>query len=165
LSKEIYLRLPLPEDADLMWQIETDSENMLYTTFRSEISKEDIESFILSDHNIYKYHQIRYSVIFENKAIGFYDLYDADFDNKKAGIGIIIKSGLRSKGLGSSALKVLEETTNIEYGLQTLYAVVAKENTSAQKFFQSNGYKLKIPGSGVQIFPSSLYFEKNIKSN
>jgi len=157
----ISLRLPLPEDADLMFQIENNDDFAIYSKGKKEkLSINDIHSFILSDHNLIKYGQIRYTVLVEKKAIGFFDLYDLDLIGKKSAVGLIIHPDFQQKGWGSKALLELEAIASFEHGMKKLYAVVETSNIPAISFFKQAAYRSKIPASDVQIFPKSIYLEK-----
>lgn len=160
-TSKISLRTPLPEDLQLMLEIENNPENRLFSRLEHRVFSEDeILSFILSNHDLKTYGQIRYTVVTENNPIGFFDLYDVDFVALKAGIGIIVHPAYQHRGFGTLALTKLESIARIEHGLKKLYAVVDKNNTIALSFFKKMAYRSAIPKSDVQIFPNSVYFEK-----
>jgi len=161
IENQVYLRLPLPEDLDLMWEIESDVKNRSFASENAfNLTKEELFQFILSDHDFIKYGQLRYTAVINHVPIGFFDLYDLSLEKHSAGIGIILAEQYRGKGFASQSLMLLEQYAKLEHGLKKLYAVVAKSNESAKNFFQKNAYKMKIPASDVQIFHHTYYLEK-----
>ncbi|MFN4121788.1 MAG: GNAT family N-acetyltransferase [Flavobacteriales bacterium] len=162
-DKKLFLRTPLPDDLELMLEIENNPANKEFSKQEHrDYGHEEMLAFILSNHDLKMHGQIRYTAVADQNPIGFFDLYDADFIGLKAGIGLIVHPNYQHMGLGTLALSELENIAHLEHGLRKLYAVVDKDNVTAIRFFRKMAYRSAIPEGDVQIFPKSVYLEKNL---
>jgi diamine N-acetyltransferase len=162
-DKKLFLRTPLPDDLELMLEMENNPQNKAFSRQEFRIfSREEMLAFILSNHDLKLHQQIRYTAVTDQDPIGFFDLYDADFIGLKAGIGLIVHPNYQHMGLGALALSALENIAQLEHGLRKLYAVVDKNNAKALNFFKKMGYRSAIPKGDVEIFPKSVYLEKRL---
>lgn len=62
--------------------------------------------------------------------------------SRTAEITIYLNSQHKARGIGSQALRFLEEQA-VEFGFHTLIAVICTENESSMHMFQKQGYTLK----------------------
>ena len=75
--------------------------------------------------------------------LGLIDVFDFDFKNKRAGIGIVIKdSAQRAKGYGSEALQLLIAYSFKHLNLHQLYCHILETNTASLKLFQGQGFEI-----------------------
>ncbi len=134
----ISLRLPNEQDFNLMLEIETNPENLKYTSMeKPEIGQ--IWAFLVSDHDLHANHQIRFVIQFNNQGIGFIDLYEADFILHEAYVGIFLLNQYRNKNLASIALRKLKDYAFLQ-NLFSLHAEITEDNTVSINFFNKNGF-------------------------
>ena len=79
---------------------------------------------------------------YENESIGLIDLFDFDFKNKRAGVGILIKSEQnRQHGYGKEALELLINYSSNQLHLHQLYCNISENNNTSIKLFSNQGFK------------------------
>ncbi|MDA1226147.1 MAG: GNAT family protein, partial [Bacteroidetes bacterium] len=76
----------------------------------------------------------------EANSYGFIDLFDYDYVSRRAGVGIIIFEKFRSQGIGSLALKLIEEHVLNYVPIHQLYANISSNNFDSISLFKKNGY-------------------------
>ena len=70
------------------------------------------------------------------------DLFDFDFKNGRAGVGILVKEpDDRLRGYGNEALKLLIDYSFTHLGLHQLYCNISEENAASIKLFANHGFK------------------------
>ena len=66
------------------------------------------------------------------------DLFDFDFKNSRAGVGILVKEPTdRLKGYGREALKLLVDYSFGHLNLHQLYCHISEENEASIKLFEN----------------------------
>lgn len=150
-----WLRLLKPTDFDFLLKIENDPVNREYSSLSEKTDEHTIRSFLLSDHNFEKYHQLRQVIDSEQGAAGFIDLYDANFQRKEAGVGIFVEDSFRRKGAAVSALKLLQNQMR-EKGFEMLYAFVKITNLPSCSLFLKAGYALVAEDGALKKFELRL---------
>ncbi|MDR0507322.1 MAG: GNAT family N-acetyltransferase [Dysgonamonadaceae bacterium] len=139
----IILRALEPEDLDVLYKWENDSELWHYGVTLSPYSKFTLRNYIAnSDPDIYQTRQLRLMIEkkADEKAIGTIDLFDFDPLNLRAGIGILLDGNYRNQGFGSQALRLMEEYAFSFLMLNQLYAYIPRNNTPSYRLFCKNGY-------------------------
>ena len=69
------------------------------------------------------------------------DIFDFDFKNKRAGIGILIRNDKdRKNGYGSEALELLIKYCFTHLNLHQLYCNIVEENEASIKLFTNQGF-------------------------
>ena len=93
--------------------------------------------------DIYEAKQLRLVISsYSNEVLGLIDLFDFDFKNKRAGIGIVITDeASRGKGLGSEALSLLINYSFTQLQLHQLFCNISETNEISLKLFESKGFK------------------------
>lgn len=144
-GKHIYLRALELEDLDFVYAIENDETIWEISNTITPFSKYVITEYLANAHkDIFEAKQLRL-VISNSKhmAIGMIDLFDFDFKNKRAGVGIIVKAAEdRKKGYGSEALTLLTNYCKSQLDLHQLYCNISEENEASLKMFQNHGFKI-----------------------
>ena len=141
---KVYLRALEPEDLDFVYEVENDEGIWEISQTRTPYSKFLIKQYLEHAHkDIYEVKQLRLVISsYDEQAIGLIDIFDFDFHNKRAGIGIVIKDPeTRGKGLGSEALKLLVDYCFSHLNLHQVYCNVAEENTASIHLFKNHGFK------------------------
>jgi len=147
-NDSIKLRALEPYDLELLYQWENDTEiwefgnNLVpYSRF---ILQQYIENSLL---DISESKQLRLIIelktINPNLPIGTIDLFDIDFYNKRAGIGILIADRKqRNKGFASLSIGLIEDYVLNKLGLMQLYCKIDIENQTSLKLFQKSGFQI-----------------------
>ena len=77
---------------------------------------------------------------YDNISIGLIDLFDVDFKNLKAGVGILINKNNRDKGYAKEALGILIEYSFKYLNLHQLYCNIIENNKPSINLFKSLGF-------------------------
>ena len=139
----VYLRMVEPEDALdlLLW--ENNPENWKVTDTEVPFSLHGMQQLIEQQQQFRSSGQLRFIIcdMVTNKSIGTVDLYDADFKNGNASVGILIAlPEERGKGFAKEALKLLIEYVKSIFDFHNLVASIQEDNTSSIKLFESIGF-------------------------
>lgn len=137
----VNLRPLRPSDWPLLKAIELDAESKRYGDDQA-FTEEELYAFLLSEHNLEEHAQFRWVICppNETEGLGFIDLFEADFEQRRAWIGILLLPEARRKGVGSQALGALLNQLP-ELGIDTLLAEVQPDNVPSVAFFQKNGFQ------------------------
>ena len=140
----IYLRALEPEDLEFVHAIENDESVWEVSHTQTPYSKFIIKQYLENAHkDIYEVKQLRLVISnYDGVAVGLIDIFDFDFKNLRAGIGIVVKDeGDRNKGYGKEALQLLVNYSFSHLGLHQLYCNISEENKVSIKLFSSLGFK------------------------
>lgn len=143
-GEHIYLRALEPEDLEFIHTIENDESVWEISNTITPYSKFLIKQYLKQSHkDIFEVKQLRLVISSYNKeALGMIDLFDFDFKNSRAGVGILVKNTEdRGKGVGSEALKLLVNYSFTHLGLHQLYCNISEENDVSIKLFTKQGFK------------------------
>jgi len=143
-GKHIYLRALEPEDLDFIHVIENDETIWEISGTQTPYSKYLIKQYLEQAHkDIYEVKQLRLVISdYENKPIGMIDIFDFDFKNRRAGIGILIKNeSNRQNGYGSEALKLLVDYGFNHLDLHQIYCNVSEDNMASITLFTNQGFE------------------------
>ena len=143
-NMQIHLRPLEPEDLDILYTWENDSTLWEFGSSMSPFSKFAIREYIAdSCQDIYQTKQLR--LIIEKKddlqTIGMIDLYDIDFINKRAGVGILIDQQFQNKGFGCQSLELIKEYAFNMLPLQQIYAHIGIDNSASINIFEKAGFE------------------------
>ncbi len=144
-GEHIYLRAIEPEDLEFIHEIENDHAFWDISNTIVPYSKFVIKQYIEHSHkDIYEVKQLRLVICnYQDEAIGMIDLFDFDFKNKRAGIGILIKEETnRQKGFGHDALRLLIAYCKSQLGLHQLYCNISEGNNLSLKLFKNEGFEI-----------------------
>lgn len=143
-GETIYLRALEPEDLELIHAVENDESVWEISNTQTPYSKFLIKQYLEEAHrDIYDVKQLRLVISnYNHEAIGLIDVFDFDFKNGRAGIGILIKDEAnRSHGAGKEALSLLINYSFTHLDLHQLYCNISEENTISLKLFKNQGFK------------------------
>lgn len=143
-GEHIYLRALEPEDLEFIHTIENDESVWEISNTITPYSKFLIKQYLKQSHkDIFEVKQLRLVISsYDDVALGMIDLFDFDFKNSRAGVGILVKEPAnRAKGIGSEALKLLINYSFTHLGLHQLYCNVSEENDISIKLFTKQGFK------------------------
>ena len=132
------LRAPEPADLDFLYKQENDTTYWHLGETRIPFSRDLLSHYIDSaQQDIYVSRQARFMIESEGAVIGMVDLYDFEPLHRKAGVGIMLDSKQRGKGLGKQALDLLCDYAFDHLNLNMLYAYVTVDNAASVGLFES----------------------------
>ena len=143
-GEHIYLRALEPEDLEFIHAIENDETIWEISNTQTPYSKYLIKQYLEHAHkDIYEVKQLRLVISnYKNDALGLIDIFDFDFKNSRAGVGVLIKEpNDRTKGYGKEALSLLVNYCFTHLGLHQLYCNISEENEASVKLFTKQGFK------------------------
>lgn len=141
---QIYLRALEPEDLDFIHAIENDESIWEISNTQTPYSRYLIKQYLEQAHkDIFEVKQLRLVISnYDNEALGMIDLFDFDFKNSRAGVGILVKeSEDRNKGIGKEALDLLVDYSFANLHLHQLYCNISEDNEASLKLFQNKGFQ------------------------
>lgn len=169
-ESDIILRPPDETDVDLLYKWENNAEFSQYSSSQKNYSLEEIKSFIRSIKDIRANKQFRLMICLKksNQVIGTVDLYEIDFEEKSAGVGILIADKYnRRRGFATQALVSATSFAREKLRLNQLFCEITTDNIESQKLFRKAGFGSKTLRKNAYIIdsiPVDVYFyEKNIR--
>jgi diamine N-acetyltransferase len=137
------LRALEPGDIEVLLSIENDKEFWKYSNQREPFSRHFLELYIAQQQqDIFEVKQRRYILTdYSQKLLGIIDLFDFEPFHRRAGVGLIIISSERRKGMGKKALGLIELHCMNNLNIHSLYANIAIENESSIAIFEFCGFQ------------------------
>jgi diamine N-acetyltransferase len=139
----IYLRALEPEDLAFIHTIENDETIWEISNTQTPYSKYLIKQYLEQAHkDIFEVKQLRLVISnYDDEALGMIDLFDFDFKNQRAGVGILVKEPKnRHQGIGSEALKLLINYSFLHLDLHQLYCNISETNADSIQLFEKHGF-------------------------
>lgn len=151
-GERVLLRAVEPEDLDLMYLIENDTELWQFGCSNVPYSRHALRCFIEETRNdIFLDRQLRLVIqTQEGVAIGFADLQNYDPQHNRAEVGVVLVPEAQGKGYAKEALMLLSQYAGRHLHLHLLYAFVSGKNAAARRVFTKAGYNL------VSVLPEWL---------
>lgn len=143
-NKDIYLRALEPEDLEIIYTWENDTELWKNGASINPFSRFAIRHYLTDSlQDIYQTKQLRMMVVekMSHTGVGTVDLYDFDALHRRAGIGILIDKRFREKGYAVQALACIEKYAFNHLKLHQLYAFVPQPNTTSVTLFTRADYE------------------------
>lgn len=136
------LRALEPQDIDLLYSWENDTELWEVSHTKTPFSKHILQQYLkVAHHDIYTTKQLR--LVVQNKSdmpVGFIDLFDFDPYHLRAGVGVFIHKKFENQGYASEALSILKKYAKEVLGLHQLYADVQEKNIQSLALFEKQGF-------------------------
>jgi diamine N-acetyltransferase len=167
----IYLRALEPEDLEFIHAVENDENLWEISNTTTPYSRFLIKQYLEHAHkDIFEVKQLRLVICnYEDQALGLIDIFDFDFLNQRAGIGILIKSERdRQQGIGTEALMLLINYCFTHLDLHQLYCNISEANTASLTLFRKHNFEiigLKKDWNKVQGHYKNEYLLQLIKSD
>jgi diamine N-acetyltransferase len=144
-NDRIRLRPVEETDLNILYEWENDTNLWLLSNTVAPFSKHTLSMYIETAHeDIYTTKQLRLMIESQelNETVGCIDLFDFDYNNKRAGIGILVhKKEHRGQGFASDALELLKEYAFKTLDLHQLYCNILQDNESSVKLFEKYGFQ------------------------
>ncbi|MBL7927700.1 MAG: GNAT family N-acetyltransferase [Bacteroidia bacterium] len=138
---EIRLRKVHAGDVALMHQLENDYRHWLVSGIQAPIPLTDFETFVTPElQDVFT--QLQERLIIENgtETLGYIDLYDVDFNHRRAGVGILIAPMYRNNGYAKKAIALLKNYAADTLLLRMLYATIHTTNLPCIAAFEANAF-------------------------
>ncbi|HEX9979791.1 MAG TPA: GNAT family protein [Flavobacterium sp.] len=144
-GENVYLRALEPEDLEFVHAVENDEEIWPVSNTQTPYSKFLVRQYLENaQQDIYEAKQLRLAICRNQngETVGLIDLFDFDPPNRRAGVGIIIRSaGHRNSGVGSQALQLLTGFAFSRLNLHQLYANIDLGNEASVALFTKFGFR------------------------
>jgi len=140
-----FLRALEPEDLNFLESVENDESLWEVSGTLTPFSKYILKQYLSqAQQDIFEAKQLRLVVCETDseKPVGFIDLFDFDPQNKRAGIGIVIRLENRRKGFAKDALKTLINYSFNTLQLHQLYANILEDNTMSLTLFKNQKFEV-----------------------
>lgn len=143
-GKQIYLRTVDVSDVQTLMEWENNPEHWKVSGTEVPYTLDEMHSFINNHLPIQVTGQLRFMIIEiqGEKAIGTIDLFDANFKNGFAGVGVLIgEKDFRKKGIASESLNLLIEFCKDRLDLYNLHCSIHADNQPSIDLFEKCGFK------------------------
>lgn len=142
--KKTTLRALEPEDLELLYTIENDSDTWDICSARVNYSRYAIKQYLaLQPQEISTAGEVRLVITDSDtgEAVGLIDLTNYSATNRSAEIGITLLKEHRGKGYGRAAIKAMERYAKEAANLRMIYAhTLANRNSVAKNLFLHSNY-------------------------
>ena len=166
-NNEILLRALEPEDLDILYEWENDTDLWKYGSSLSPFSRFALRQYLIyAQQDIYQTKQLRLMIVLreDNRRIGTVDLYDFEPFHGRAGVGILLDQKYRNQGYGFKSLELLEEYAFNFLKLHQLYAFIPEPNVASIRLFKKAEFEctaiLKDWMSLQQVFVNVFVMQK-----
>ena len=143
-GERIYLRALEPEDLSFLHALENDESIWELSHTQTPYSKFILKQYLANSHqDIFEVKQLRLVISnYDNRVLGLIDLFDFDFKNRRAGVGIIVSDiDDRQKGYGKEALQLLIKYSFKHLNLHQLYCNISEDNHASINLFINQGFE------------------------
>lgn len=143
-GKRIYLRALEPEDLSFLHRIENDENIWELSHTQTPYSQYVLKQYLSNSHqDIFEAKQLRLIISnYDDKPLGMIDLFDFDFKNSRAGVGILVQElEDRQQGYGKEALQLLIDYCFTHLNLHQLYCNISEENNASINLFINQGFQ------------------------
>lgn len=142
-DSHIRLRALEPEDVDVLFDIENDTDEWESSASCTPCSRYALNNYIRnSAHDFLIDNQIRLIIerIEDNAVLGLIELFDYNPLVHKAELGIIVLKEYRGLGYASAAIDLIKKYVCTFFHLSQIYVYVRTDNFTAIELFRKNGF-------------------------
>jgi diamine N-acetyltransferase len=142
---KIFLRALEPSDVELLYRWENDPEIWQISQTLTPFSKYTLKQFVDStQEDIFTAKQVRFMINILNtkETVGILDVFDIDFLNSRAGIGILIDKNFRRQELGSEAIELAINYLFNTLHLHQVFCNIVSSNAISLKLFEKCGFSV-----------------------
>ncbi len=143
-NEYIKLRALEPEDLDLLYQWENQSEYWDSTSTIQPYSRFAIKEYISRiATNVYENGQLRLMIVdkLTDETIGTVDLFDLDMHNSRIAFGFFVAGKHQGKGFGKLTLSLIEEYVFNYLSINQIYAEVSVGNHVSAHIFRQASFQ------------------------
>ena len=128
-------------DLPLLVKIETNPDNLVFSGLTEVPSIDDLIELINEEASIFSSKQKRFTIEYKNSAVGFADLFEANFNTLTANVGIIVLPEYRKLQIGTASIRMLCDAART-YGIKTLIAQCKCDNKPSILLFQKANFSI-----------------------
>jgi diamine N-acetyltransferase len=142
-GKKIFLRALEPSDVELLYQWENDPEIWKISQTLTPYSKHSLKEFVDSaKEDIFSSKQVRFMInlMHTTQTVGILDIFDIDFMNSRAGIGILIDKNFRNQKIGAEAIELAVNYLFDTLLFHQIYCNALSNNPVSLKLFEKCGF-------------------------
>lgn len=143
VGEHLYLRAMEPEDLDLLYTVENDTEMWDVTNFTVPYSRFALKQYIEnSQYDMFADRQLRMIIVrkSDNKALGMIDVTDFSPMHARGEVGISILKVHRNNGYAREAVELLCDYVFGFLSFKQLTVHISVDNTASLKLFRSCGF-------------------------
>lgn len=143
-SDKIRLRKPEPEDLEFLYSLENNPEFWFVSDSKAPYSKWQLKQHI--EHTVYDiYANKELRLIIEDKEtkqnLGLIDLFEFDPFHSRIGLGILINTNYRNKGIAGDSIKLVSEYCLNILEINQIWCNIDVKNLVSIKLFENAGFK------------------------
>lgn len=141
MNYELTLRAVEPEDAEMMYEAESDPAAWRYSDYLAPMSREMLREYSLTyDADPFRAGQLRLIIDLDGSPAGILDFFEISARHLRADTGIYILPEFRGNGLGVRALELAKDYCKVRLGLHQITASVATGNKEAMTSYLKAGF-------------------------
>lgn len=143
-GKNIYLRAVERTDATTLLLWENDSTNWKVSGTKVPFSLDDILKYIDNQQFIRETGQLRFIIsdLKSDVSLGAIDLFQIDFKNGNAGVGVLIADKDNyGKGYAKEALELIKNYASQVLSLRNIFCSIHADNERSIRLFENSGYE------------------------
>jgi len=144
-GQKIFLRALEPSDVELLYLWENDPEIWQISQTLTPYSKYTLKQFVDSaQEDIFSAKQVRFmiNILNSKQTVGILDVFDIDFMNCRAGIGILIDKNFRNQEFGTEAIELAVTYLFNTLHLHQVYCNIVSNNAISLKLFEKCGFSV-----------------------
>jgi diamine N-acetyltransferase len=144
-GEKIFLRALEPSDVDLLYKWENDPEIWTISQTLTPYSKYTLKQFIDSAlEDICSSKQVRFmiNILHTKQIVGILDIFDIDFFNSRAGMGILIDKNHRNQDIGTEAVLLACNYLFNTLHLHQVYCNIVNNNAISLQLFMKCGFSV-----------------------
>jgi diamine N-acetyltransferase len=144
-GNKIFLRALEPSDVELLYQWENDPEIWKISQTLTPYSKYTLKQFVDSaQEDIFSAKQVRFMInlVHTKQTVGILDIFDIDFINSRAGMGVLIDKNFRNQEIGSEAVSLACTYLFDTLHLHQVYCNILDNNAVSMKLFEKCGFSI-----------------------
>lgn len=152
-GEKINLRALEIADADLFLAWENADDAREHSGFYQPVSAYLAEQFIAhSNRPVQEVGQLRLVIeSLDRQEMGLMDIYDIDFPQRRAALGIYLAPEFRQKGFAMEAIQLMTTYAFDTLNLELLYADIRKRHEQSLKAFTNAGFGQEVLLPGWQL--------------
>lgn len=140
-DKDIKLRAIEPEDLDLLYQWENDTDLWITGNTRTPYSRFQLKQYVAqAKFDIFEDLSLRLMIVrkSDNSIIGTVDLFDFDVFHSRIALGLYVAIDFQGKGYAKKSLLLVEDYVFNFLKINQLYVFIAESNSNSRKLFENN---------------------------
>lgn len=137
----IKLRALEPEDLELLYQWENDTELWVSGNTRVPYSRFQLKKYIAqSSFDIFEKGSLRLMITnkISHETVGTVDLFDFDMHHSRVALGLYVNERFQGKGFATESLGLIEDYVFHFLKINQLYVQIAETNLKSRKLFENN---------------------------